>query len=152
MTYWQQVLEVARWEFARFVKWKQQLVGLALMLALGVGGGVVGRAVKRAELKPVPVAVVGGDAAPFAAIVMPALVGTSAFVVIGVLQLRGAGRASIRETRARFERPARWTTFTLGLLIAVLILVAGFRDPLLSNLVSIIALFAVVVGIAGARI
>ena len=97
------------------------------------------------------VAVVGGDAAPFAAIVMPALVGTSAFVVIGVLQLRGAGRASIRETRARFERPARWTTFTLGLLIAVLILVAGFRDPLLSNLVSIFALFAVVVGIAGAR-
>ncbi len=66
MSYWQQVLEVARWEFARFVKWKQQLIGLAVMLALGVGGGVVGRAVKRAELKPVPVAVVGGERLDFA--------------------------------------------------------------------------------------
>lgn len=37
MTRWQQVLIVAKWEFNRFVKWKQQLIGVALMIAIGVG-------------------------------------------------------------------------------------------------------------------
>jgi len=66
MTRWQQTLEVARWEFQRFVKWKQQLIGLVILLVMGVAGGMIGRAAKRAQLKPVPVAVVGAAQLDFA--------------------------------------------------------------------------------------
>jgi ABC-2 type transport system permease protein len=66
VTRWQQTLEVARWEFQRFVKWKQQLIGLGILLAMGLAGGMIGRAAKRAELKPVPVAVVGAERLDFA--------------------------------------------------------------------------------------
>lgn len=59
MTDWQQTLEVARWEFRRFVKWKQQLVGLGFILVLGLGGGFAGRLVKKFEQRPVAVAALG---------------------------------------------------------------------------------------------
>ena len=65
MTRWQQTLEVARWEFSRFVKWRQQFVGLALMVLLGVGGAFVGRMIKRAGDRPVTVTVVGREALAF---------------------------------------------------------------------------------------
>lgn len=61
MTRWQQTLEVARWEFARFVKWRQQFIGLAVMTVLGVGGGMIGRAVKNSDAKPATVAVVSAE-------------------------------------------------------------------------------------------
>lgn len=61
MTRWQQTLEVARWEFTRFVKWKQQIIGFGVIVALGFGGGFIGRAVSRAEEKPRAVAVIGAE-------------------------------------------------------------------------------------------
>lgn len=61
MTRWQQTWEVARWEFTRFVKWKQQLIGFAILLVMGFGGGFIGRAVAKAEQKPRMVAVIGGE-------------------------------------------------------------------------------------------
>lgn len=66
MTRWQQTLEVARWEFARFVKWRQQFIGLAVMLVVGFAAGFIGRAVSKSESKPVPVAAVGAEAFGFA--------------------------------------------------------------------------------------
>lgn len=66
MTRWQQTLEVARWEFQRFVKWKQQLIGFGILIAMGLVGGMIGRAAKRADLKPVPVAVVRAERLDFA--------------------------------------------------------------------------------------
>jgi ABC-2 type transport system permease protein len=61
MTRWQQTVEVARWEFARFVKWRQQFIGLAVMLVIGFGAGLVGRAVGKSESKPVLVAAIGAE-------------------------------------------------------------------------------------------
>ncbi|MBX3134157.1 MAG: ABC transporter permease [Gemmatimonadaceae bacterium] len=66
MTRWQQTLEVAHWEFTRFVKWKQQLIGLAVVLAIGIGSGFVGRMAAQAKRKPVPVAAVGAERLEFA--------------------------------------------------------------------------------------
>ncbi len=61
MTRWQQTLEVARWEFQRFVKWRQQFIGLAVMAVLGVAGGMVGRAIKNSNSEPANVAVVNAE-------------------------------------------------------------------------------------------
>jgi len=58
VTQWQQTLEVARWEFRRFVKWKQQLVGFAIIIVLGFGGGFVGRVMKKVDQRAVPVAAI----------------------------------------------------------------------------------------------
>lgn len=66
MTRWQQTLEVAHWEFTRFVKWKQQLIGLAVVLAIGIGSGFVGRMAAQAKRKPVPVAAIGAERLEFA--------------------------------------------------------------------------------------
>ncbi len=35
MTRWRQVATIARWEFNRFVKWRQQFIRVVLMLFLG---------------------------------------------------------------------------------------------------------------------
>ncbi len=66
MTRWQQTLEVARWEFNRFVKWRQQLIGLALMLVVGFAAGFIGGAVKKSKSKPVRVAAIGAEVLGFA--------------------------------------------------------------------------------------
>lgn len=66
MTRWQQTLEVARWEFNRFVKWRQQLIGLTFMLIVGFAAGFIGGAVKKSKSKPVRVAAVGAQALGFA--------------------------------------------------------------------------------------
>lgn len=66
MTRWQQTLEVARWEFTRFVKWKQQLIGFGILLAMGFGGGFLGRTIAKSEQKPRPVAVIGAERLEFA--------------------------------------------------------------------------------------
>jgi ABC-2 type transport system permease protein len=66
MTRWQQTLEVARWEFNRFVKWKQQFYGLAVMLVIGFIGAYVGNKARASNAKPVPVAAVGAAALGFA--------------------------------------------------------------------------------------
>ena len=65
MTRWQQTMEVARWEFARFVKWRQQVIGIGVMLAVGAGAGFIGKMSKDAEAKPVTVAAVGAAALEF---------------------------------------------------------------------------------------
>ncbi len=61
MTRLQQTLEVAKWEFNRFVKWRQQFIGLAVMFAFGVGGGMIGKAIKGSKSKEAVVAVVGAE-------------------------------------------------------------------------------------------
>ncbi len=59
MTRWREVATIARWEFHRFVKWRQQLIGVLVMLGLGGLFGGVGKMVSKAHTKPVDVAVVG---------------------------------------------------------------------------------------------
>lgn len=59
MTRWQQTVEVARWEFARFIKWRQQFISLAVMLVVAAGGSFVGSSIRNAKAEPVSVVVVG---------------------------------------------------------------------------------------------
>lgn len=66
MTRWQQVARIARWEFNRFVKWRQQAYGVLIMLVVGGISGSVGKFVKQARGKEVRVAVVGADRLGFA--------------------------------------------------------------------------------------
>ncbi len=64
---WPLALEVARWEFLRFFKLKDQLVALATLLAVGLGGYGVSVVVKRSGAKPLRIAVAGpgaGDPLP----------------------------------------------------------------------------------------
>lgn len=70
MTRFQQTFEVARWEFNRFVKWRQQFIGLAVMAVLAIGGAMIGKAVRNSNAKPAVVAVVNADQLGF---VLPAL-------------------------------------------------------------------------------
>lgn len=66
MTRWQQTLEVARWEFDRFVKWRQQFIGLAVMAVLLVGGAMIRRAIRNSNSRAATVAVIGGQRLGFA--------------------------------------------------------------------------------------
>lgn len=61
MSYQRQVLAVARWEFLRFVKLKQQLVSFLVMTGAGLVFGAAGYFIAKARSKPVTVAVVGAD-------------------------------------------------------------------------------------------
>lgn len=61
MTRARHVTTIARWEFNRFVKWRQQFIGVAVMLVLGMVGTGVSKLVSGARSKPVDVAVVGGE-------------------------------------------------------------------------------------------
>ena len=61
------VLAVARFEVLRFFKWKDQLVGLATMLAVGLGVWGVTVVIKRSAQAPVHVAVLGPGAEELAA-------------------------------------------------------------------------------------
>lgn len=61
MTRTRHVTTIARWEFNRFVKWRQQFIGVAVMLVLGMVGTGVSKLVSGARSKPVDVAVVGGE-------------------------------------------------------------------------------------------
>ncbi len=61
MTRAQQTLEVAKWEFNRFVKWRQQFIGLIVMAVFAIGGALIGKAVKGSKSKEALVAVVGSE-------------------------------------------------------------------------------------------
>ncbi len=61
MSYNRQVLAVARWEFLRFVKLKQQLVSFAVMTGAGIVFGAAGYFIAKARSKPVTVALVSAD-------------------------------------------------------------------------------------------
>lgn len=61
MTRARHVATIARWEFNRFVKWRQQFIGVAVMLVLGIVGTGVSKLVTGARTKPVKVAVVGAQ-------------------------------------------------------------------------------------------
>lgn len=61
MTRGGQVWEVARWEFSRFVKWKQQIIGTAIMLAIGLVVTIVGRVMSRADDRIATVVVLGAE-------------------------------------------------------------------------------------------
>lgn len=87
----QQVAIIAWWEFNRFVKWRQQLIGVAVMLVLGGLGSGVSKLVSGARTSQVDVAVVGADALGFA---LPA--------VDGVTWLTGHYR-SADEAREKFS-------------------------------------------------
>jgi hypothetical protein len=66
MTRWQQVSCIARWEFNRFVKWRQQAYGVLIMLVVGSVSGVVGKMAKDARSDQVQVTVVGREQLGFA--------------------------------------------------------------------------------------
>jgi ABC-2 type transport system permease protein len=72
MTRWQQVRRIAAWEFNRFVKWRQQAIGIAVMIVVGSLSGGLTKLVKNARGKEVQVAVVGAAQLGFA---LPAVEG-----------------------------------------------------------------------------
>jgi ABC-2 type transport system permease protein len=78
MSRWQQVREVARWEFWRFVKLKQQVIGTLVMIVIGLGTGKLVGAVNASESRPVRVAVVGADQLDFALPTVPQVTWDSA--------------------------------------------------------------------------
>ena len=62
MTRWRQVATIARWEFNRFVKWRQQFIGVVLMLVLGALVSGVSKLASGSRTGRVEVAVVGAGA------------------------------------------------------------------------------------------
>jgi ABC-2 type transport system permease protein len=72
MTRWQQVRRIATWEFNRFVKWRQQLIGIVVMVAVGAVSGSLTKAVRNARGKEARVAVVNAAQLGFA---LPAVEG-----------------------------------------------------------------------------
>jgi ABC-2 type transport system permease protein len=74
MTHWQQVRTIARWEFSRFVRWRQQFIGVLVMLGVGGLSAGVGKWVSGSRSRPVTVAVVGTDRLGFP---LPAVDGVS---------------------------------------------------------------------------
>jgi len=70
----QQTWEVARWEFGRFVKWKQQVIGTAILLVLGLVVALVGRALNRADNRTTAVAVLGADRLDFSLPAVPGVI------------------------------------------------------------------------------
>jgi len=74
MNRWSQVGIVARWEFRRFVKLKQQMIGVVIMVVVGAIGNGMGKMADRARNAPVTVGVVGSLSLPF---VLPAVPGVT---------------------------------------------------------------------------
>lgn len=74
MTHWRQVWTIARWEFSRFVRWRQQIIGVLVMLGVGGLSAGVGKWVSGSRSRPVTVAVVGADRLGFP---LPAVDGVS---------------------------------------------------------------------------
>ncbi|MCU0619551.1 MAG: hypothetical protein MUF40_06600, partial [Gemmatimonadaceae bacterium] len=62
---WTQTRRIAAWEFHRFVKWRQQLIGIAVMVVVGIVSSLVTTMVKNAKSATVRVAVVGDAALGF---------------------------------------------------------------------------------------
>ena len=62
MTRWRQVITIARWEFNRFVKWRQQFIGVLLMLGLSGLVSGVSKLASGSRTDRVDVAVVGANA------------------------------------------------------------------------------------------
>lgn len=89
MTRGQQVRRIAAWEFNRFVKWRQQVIGIVTTLVVGSLAGGVGKLVKNARTRDVRVAVVGATALGFA---LPAVEGVQ-WVPGGYASDRGARAA-----------------------------------------------------------
>ena len=63
---WAQVRRIALWEFNRFVKWRQQVIGILVMIVVGTVSGSLTKLVKNARGKEVRVAVVGVSQLGFA--------------------------------------------------------------------------------------
>ena len=61
MSDWSSRLQVARWEFRRFVKPNQMVVSFVIMMLMGLVGFGVSRMAKRSSARPVNVAVIGSD-------------------------------------------------------------------------------------------
>ncbi len=62
MSEWPARLQVARWEFQRFMKPNQLAISFVIMLLLGALGYGVARLAKRADARPSEIAVIGGSA------------------------------------------------------------------------------------------
>lgn len=65
MTRWRQVMIIAWWEFNRFVKWRQQMIAVALMLGLGIVGIGMQKLLSGSKSKQTNVAVVGASSLGF---------------------------------------------------------------------------------------
>lgn len=62
MTRWHQVATIAQWEFTRFVKWRQQFIGVGLMLGLSTLVSGVSKLASGSRSSQTEVAVVGAGA------------------------------------------------------------------------------------------
>lgn len=126
MSRWQQTREVARWEFKRFVKLKQQLIGSVVMIVFGLGASKVAGIIRAAESKPVTVTVVGAEQLDFALPHVPPVVWDSSSrteaqaraavahdTLDGVLLVRGPERAELV-----VRRRASWTEPLEGVMLA----------------------------------
>lgn len=65
MTRWRQVMIIAWWEFNRFVKWRQQMIAVALMLGLGIVGIGMQKLLSGSKSKQTNVTVVGASSLGF---------------------------------------------------------------------------------------
>jgi ABC-2 type transport system permease protein len=66
MTRWQQVRRIAAWEFNRFVRWRQQAIGILVMIGVGTVSGGLTKLVKNARGTDARVAVVDAARLGFA--------------------------------------------------------------------------------------
>ena len=71
---WTQTRRIAAWEFNRFVKWRQQLIGIVVMVVVGMVSSLVTTMVQKAKSATVRVAVVNDGALGFA---LPAVEGVT---------------------------------------------------------------------------
>lgn len=111
------VMEVARWEFLRYLKPKQQLVGMVITFAIGLGSVGVQRLAQRGDNDPITIAVIGAEALPvdsaagrlrfvrYAAADEPRLLADfSSGTVAGLLRIRDADNAELL-----VKRRSQWT-------------------------------------------
>lgn len=89
MSPWKAVAEVARWEFRRYVKPKQQVIGALITLAMAMGGALIGRLAS------------GGTSAVELAVVGAELVGLPAEV--GRFRIERHGAAALERLRRDVE-------------------------------------------------
>lgn len=64
MTYWQAVQAVMRWEFQRYIKWKQQIIGMLITMVVVGAFVVLPRLGDDDDERVRTVAVIGGDVLP----------------------------------------------------------------------------------------
>lgn len=138
MSRWQQTREVAGWEFRRFVKIRQQVVGSLIMIVFGLGAAKIAGMIRASESKPVTVTVVGAAQLDFPLPEAPPVIWDSSArteeqarsavandSLDGALLVRGPDRAELV-----LRRRASWTEPLEALLLTARRTAATSRVPL----------------------